>query len=791
MSIGNLPSKYRNSPTALCWELVALLPIPPKHANTNAKTLASARDAFAESVQATIAIILEPLKRLYAEGIKVPTMGASASDPMAYRRGHPVVGAWLADYVEYLKLFNLRNKACPVCEVREDGLQDCVLTATREGLAAPERDAMLYNRAAFYHLNIRMTNGTVEPALEEWFADRGAKPQPTAIWELPHARPTTIWKPDMLHTIYLGMLKHLTAWIIDFLTELKRIDEFDWVWKNISKYPGLKTPNKAYREVKQWHGKEMRHAGRFLLAALDASLYNPASPAQREEFASILNCTRTLIDFHLICQQYLHDDESLKLMDAYLKEFHTAKGVFKRFRLGRKGAKAGKKAVQDYYKEIFGSVPDAKDPRLRKLTAAQRKQRDSQRDLAESDTCDFNLPKLHLCGHFSSTVRLFGTLPNWSTEITETLHKLLKDYYGSGNKGANYLEQLVTRWSQLRGFGMRRLNLQSLLEWDELDTPLEWERDVRKHLMYFNSVEEEREQAKRNRAGHRTPDKDSQQRPTAPPPAPRAPQKRSLVGFVKDGAALQELGINCERQSTRFLSDLQSTFNLDNLQKNTVEYIRGLSPAYSILSEASSQLLAKFPTKCSLSVEVTNEDRFQFDQDLDEAEDRKIARCTGPFRYRNEMREDAVYFFEDGTIATPANIERQKNGGILCGTQVGILRCLFRLDLPPSSSLALRSHHNLEMWLHQRRRNPEEYVAHALAYVELLDVDNAGDHQSPSKLARLLRRDVPRFRLVPITSIVRIAHLIPIPRQLWSHSRVTHRYILNNRVDLATWYQFY
>src|SRR5690606_29444335 len=131
-----------------------------------------------------------------------------------------------------------------------------------------------------------------------------------------------------------------------------------------------------------------------------------------------------LIDFHLICQQPVHDEESIRVIDIYLKKFHEAKEVFLRFRVGKRGANAGKKAVDDWLLETFGEIPGAGDPRLRQLTAHQKAERALCRHKAETEASRFNFPKLYLCGHFSSTVRLFGNLLNWSTEITESLYKL-------------------------------------------------------------------------------------------------------------------------------------------------------------------------------------------------------------------------------------------------------------------------------------------------------------------------------------------------------------------------------
>ena len=48
---------------------------------------------------------------------------------------------------------------------------------------------------------------------------------------------------------------------------------------------------------------------------------------------------------------------------------------------------------------------------------------------------EFNFPKMHLLSHYSSQIKDFGNLPPYSTEITEALHKPLKEAYGRSNRG--------------------------------------------------------------------------------------------------------------------------------------------------------------------------------------------------------------------------------------------------------------------------------------------------------------------------------------------------------------------
>ena len=64
-----------------------------------------------------------------------------------------------------------------------------------------------------------------------------------------------LYKPDMLHPLYLRLFKHLLDWIEGFLKKHRRLQAFDDVCKAFPPYPGFLVPKKAYREVTQWQGK--------------------------------------------------------------------------------------------------------------------------------------------------------------------------------------------------------------------------------------------------------------------------------------------------------------------------------------------------------------------------------------------------------------------------------------------------------------------------------------------------------------------------------------------------------
>ena len=52
------------------------------------------------------------------------------------------------------------------------------------------------------------------------------------------------------------------------------------IWKSLPPYPRSFLPNKAYREVTQWQGKEVRNLGRCILGVFASSLQSP-TPTQQ------------------------------------------------------------------------------------------------------------------------------------------------------------------------------------------------------------------------------------------------------------------------------------------------------------------------------------------------------------------------------------------------------------------------------------------------------------------------------------------------------------------------------
>src|SRR5215213_4014120 len=115
LTLGNLDSRYRNKPSNHAVITLALLPVPPKK-----KGLSSLRKAQIDrKIQDVLELILKPLQTPQVRNGILMECGDGHT-----RLCYPRLTAWVADHMEHVDLLGLIPKACPVCEVPPDQLQD-------------------------------------------------------------------------------------------------------------------------------------------------------------------------------------------------------------------------------------------------------------------------------------------------------------------------------------------------------------------------------------------------------------------------------------------------------------------------------------------------------------------------------------------------------------------------------------------------------------------------------------------------------------------------------------------
>jgi len=139
----------------------------------------------------------------------------------------------------------------------------------------------------------------------------------------------------MLHTFFLGLFKHMMDWRKGFLKEHGRLQAFDDIWKALPQYLGFLLPKKAYCEVTQWQGKEMRNLGRCILGVLAVALRQPGG-TQAIPFQRALACVRALIDFNMMAQYQSHTPDTIAYMEDYCDQFHRIKDIFLEFRVTKR-----------------------------------------------------------------------------------------------------------------------------------------------------------------------------------------------------------------------------------------------------------------------------------------------------------------------------------------------------------------------------------------------------------------------------------------------------------------------
>jgi hypothetical protein len=567
ITIGNLPSTRRNKPGSMAIILLALLPVPPKFPQSSAADKLQ-REINADTLQGVFQLILEPLHDAAREGVPIDCADGKV------RTCFPILSAWIADHMENVALHGIKSNACPKCEVPPDALGT-------DASPHPPRDYAAYER------NEEDENQFPDPRSGD--VGVGIKMGRNVFHGLQGVTAQELHKPDLLHTVYLGLFKHMMDWIQGFLKKHKRQQAFDDAWKALPSYPGFFVPKKAYREVTQWQGKEMRNLGRCLLGVLAVALRQPDG-TQILHFKRAFACVRSLLDFNLMAQYRSHTDETVAYMDEYLNRFHQRKDIFLEFRISKRTqakADAQRRELQQRRTQANASLSNTK---RRQVRHEDREEENHQRmDLIHAES-HFHFIKMHLLSHFKDHVCQFGNIPMYSTEFGELAHKeQIKDGWRRSNKN-DAARQILASYGRQHAIRMRLLNLDSLLR-----RGVELPSEVVEHLKATSAV---------------------------PTPVPRCRVLKGRRGDVTDVLDLRKvLGVS-----------------LDSICRELVSYSRRSLPRDSRLPE-DTKILQSLPVELLTQLEIPV---VAFQETG--VYDIHRARCTGALPFRNQAsRNDWVW----------------------------------------------------------------------------------------------------------------------------------------------------
>lgn len=452
MTIGNIPAGVRAQPLRRALILLGFLPVPPKTGFSNAATDKERQELKALILHTALSAILKPLREA-KNGVRLRC--SDERDRMCY----PILALWMADHMEYIKLFNTSTTSCSVCETPFDQLGSDAVQRY------PDRDHRRYE--AEWRSSVDRSKSTAERTnARRRLEDVGVKPVPNALWGLPRVDISRLHVPDLLHGCYLGMLKHLLGWLYAFVKKHRRQALFDKVWIGLNPFPGLYRFKKAYSLVKQWQGREMRSMGRVVLICLAATL-STHTPAEEKPIAECLRCVHAYIDHHMFAQYRSHTDGSIDCMMSRWSDFHSSKEVFLEFRAAKKvtdKAKAARKAFQSTLAASQGRTLSARASPAPSSTSRQDRHDAALQVEADAlkEGAHYNVLKVHQPAHYGDAGRRFGSLVHLSTELGERAHKeQMKKGYAMSNK-QDFERQMITRYSRSSTLHMRQLNVQAL-----------------------------------------------------------------------------------------------------------------------------------------------------------------------------------------------------------------------------------------------------------------------------------------------------------------------------------------
>jgi len=144
----------------------------------------------------------------------------------------------------------------------------------------------------------------------------------------------TIIVSNILHPLYLSMLKPMIDWVMSFLEQHSGIDQFNQLCVMMPQYPGVTRFNKPHSQVTQWSGKDLKELGRMIVPVFVATLLNPLA-SLRIPFTAALFYIRNLVYYHHMEQYRYHTEATIEYMEHYLDKCHHHKDVFIRFRTSK------------------------------------------------------------------------------------------------------------------------------------------------------------------------------------------------------------------------------------------------------------------------------------------------------------------------------------------------------------------------------------------------------------------------------------------------------------------------
>jgi len=296
LTIGNIPKDIRRKPSCHAQVLLGYIPTSKLQGIT---IKASCRRMLANLFHTCMDHVLAPIASYGETGL--PMMSSDG----VWRRCHPILAIYVADYPEQALVTCTYNGRCPKCLVACGQLGEYQMFPSRT-----------------QHMAIRiyeLAKGDVH-TFHHACREAGLKPVFHPFWEdLPLADIFISITPDILHQLLQGMMKHLIRWLI----KLFGPTIIDARCRAIPPNHKILLFAKGITMLSRVSGHEHKKMCSILLGLiLDLPIPGGLDPSR------VVRASRALLDFLYLAQLQCHTTETLKQLEGAISAFHENKAVF-------------------------------------------------------------------------------------------------------------------------------------------------------------------------------------------------------------------------------------------------------------------------------------------------------------------------------------------------------------------------------------------------------------------------------------------------------------------------------
>ncbi|KAF5349741.1 hypothetical protein D9757_014553 [Collybiopsis confluens] len=300
LTIGNLPKALRRKPGTRACVLIAYLAIDKPSKSGLSTTALKLRNY--EIFHRSMAVVLEPLKAAgHPKEGGIEMIGGDG----AMRKVYPLLATYVADYPEQCLITCTKYGTCPKCRRKATELE---LPIPGEPRTQQWTTAII--SAARKSMHGKGDNRIHALTMEEDVAGGDFDP----FWMgFPLTDIHRCITPDVLHQLYLDVLKYLVLWAQQVVGE----EELD---KRIQALPaahGVRHFGKGISTLSQASGTEYKHIARILLACLTGKM-DPKG----------IIAVRSILHFINLAQYPSHDQETLEYMKIALNTWHQNRSYF-------------------------------------------------------------------------------------------------------------------------------------------------------------------------------------------------------------------------------------------------------------------------------------------------------------------------------------------------------------------------------------------------------------------------------------------------------------------------------